>query len=57
MNKQHLKWAQQHDWGFDAYLKDGKIEGVKDIYVEDGVLKTDIVSFGSFQEMYVWAGY
>lgn len=53
-----LAWAKQHDWGFDAYLQDGKICGLRNEYTLNGVFhKGEPLSFDSRSDLRGWAGY
>lgn len=57
MNKRHLAWARQHDWGQDARLVDGRIVNLIDYVREGGQWVETRVGFDSFTDLQAWAGY
>jgi hypothetical protein len=60
MDKRHLNWAKGHDWGRQAFLKEGKIlvpndgENTCEPYAE---IRGAWREFCSFENLYHWAGY
>lgn len=60
MGLKHLIWARGHDWGRQAFLKEGKIlvpaNGV-DPAEPYGVSRGAWIEFSSFTKLKHWAGY
>ncbi len=56
MNKNHLLWAKNHNWGSQAILKDGTIKLWESYFYNDNQYFMPI-SFKSFNELRSWAGY
>ena len=55
---QTLRWAQDHDWGKDAFLVGDTLCGLNHIEVHaTGIVDETIVSFDSRRALRAWAGY
>ena len=60
LNSDHLRWAQKHDWGKDAYLDNGVIHGLIDTNIDtrnNNSASTEVKSFDNFRDLKRWAGY
>lgn len=58
MNQKHLKWARSHDWGREAFLKNGKLLVINSEPAESyGVSRGAWIEFASFENLRAWAGY
>lgn len=59
MNNKHLLWAQSHDWGRNAFLKDGNmlVPSNGDPAEPCGVSRGAWIEFASFTALRYWAGY
>jgi len=58
MNDRHKKWAQAHDWGREAFLKDGKLFIINSDPAQSyGVSRGAWIEFSSFDNLRAWAGY
>jgi hypothetical protein len=58
MNQQHLRFAQSHDWGREAFLKNGKLFVINSEPAESyGVSRGAWIEFTSFDNLRAWAGY
>jgi len=60
MHEKHLNWATGHDWGRNAFLKEGKIfvpnDGSK-THEPYAIVRGAWLEFSSFENLYWWAGY
>lgn len=60
MNERHLAWAKQHDWGWNAFLNNGKLFVPNDgsnTHEPYAIIRGAWLEFSSFPELYWWAGY
>lgn len=53
-----LLWAQDHDWGSNAFLVGDTLCGLRDVHVlKDGTTSETETSFTSRRALRDWAGY
>tara|TARA_S200002703_G_C3669804_1_gene205641 strand:- start:112 stop:291 length:180 start_codon:yes stop_codon:yes gene_type:complete len=59
MNLRHLKWAAGHDWGRQAFLKEGKLLIANNGEPTGGfaTVRGAWLEFSSFNDLAAWAGY
>ena len=54
---EHAAWCRSHDWGRDAYFKDGAIGGIVEIEKHGELYVKKAISFSDLKSLLTWAGY